>query len=227
MNQLYNHKKTVVLKADGSPTPISVKGNYFRCIATTAGRFEVSFDGQEFFEWQKGLAFGPMIEAFTMLSFRILNGTNVGNTIEFYYGNVPVQDSRLNLIDGSAASTVYIQEPPFITFYLWSGPFLVTDDINLDGFRTIGGRTLYRRSLEIVTDWSPSTPVAGSAIRRLSVTTVVGGSYPLSGQAQGVILQTVYGVAHRISGSEPLFISNASGGTVPMATIYETFWNPS
>jgi hypothetical protein len=222
MQQLpQNYKKSVSIPASGSPVPMGVSGTCFLCLSASAGKFLMSYDGANFFDMQKGLTFGPSPVPYKQLFFKPYPGATATNLVEFYHGEMPMGDNRLVLIDGSASSTIFFQDAPFIPYLVWSGAFATTDVVNLDGFRTIGGKLLYRRSLHILTQWN-AVPAAGAAYKRLTVGTTA----PVLDENVGTWFQTTPEVPQTFWGSEPLFINNGSGAAVN-AYIYETFFNPT
>ncbi|MBC8002335.1 MAG: hypothetical protein H7X97_07075 [Opitutaceae bacterium] len=110
MNRSYLISKTVTLPASGALVPADVSGSFFRCYRATAGQFQMSFDGEQFFEFEKGLRF-RLVEAdnYVKLWLRILPGTSTQNTVSFYYGTAEVEDNRLNIIDNEDAATLYVR----------------------------------------------------------------------------------------------------------------------
>ena len=131
------------LPINGAVVKKDFGGEAFIC---TKGRgvFQVSFDGQSWSDWQKGL--GAAI-TFSSLYFRSLPTATVATDIEFYYGTIPVSDSRLNVIDDAAEATIVAKPPGFTLKSVFNNPAglpeIVTaplnnpDDITLKRLRSI------------------------------------------------------------------------------------------
>lgn len=83
----------------------------------------MSFDGQSWFEWQKGLKL-RLLEGATFSKLWFRSRSAITNTIGFYYGTAEVDDSRLNVIDESALATIYTRQLPD-----WS----ITPQLNVNG----------------------------------------------------------------------------------------------
>jgi hypothetical protein len=106
--------KTVNIPTDGSVVTLDVSGSVFIC-TSSIGAFQVAFDGQGFCDWMKGLS-API--SYSKLLFKCAPGASQTNKVEFFTGNIPVNDSRLNVINNSQLATIQTIDPrTFLTVY--------------------------------------------------------------------------------------------------------------
>ena len=120
MSRQYLYQGKALLPINGNVVKKDYSGEAFIC---TKGRgvFQVSFDGQSWSDWQKGLG-API--AFNSLYFRSLPGAASANEIEFYNGTILVADSRLNVIDDTDEATIFTKPSGFtiVSVFAPAGP---------------------------------------------------------------------------------------------------------
>ncbi|MFN7138503.1 MAG: hypothetical protein ACK4UN_04100 [Limisphaerales bacterium] len=148
MDLINNRHFSIGLKPNGEVSTRHVNGTYFICTDYDSTEpFLIALNGGDFFPWQMGL---KMRLPAVLTQIQLKQEGSEERRIEFYVGNVDIEDSRLNIITAKALLVSNQAAPTGIV----AGPevLLAEQTLTRPGALNSGGLT--RRKSIIITNLS-------------------------------------------------------------------------